>query len=272
MSNHPRAGQVALPEDLVESTPSSAPTTTWHPDPDNPDEQVAFGTSGHRGSSLRTAFNEDHILATTQAICEYRASQGFDGPLFIGRDTHALSEPAWRSALEVLAANGVEVLVDDRDCYTPTPAVSPRDPPGQPREANRRQRTRRRHRRHPVAQPALRRRLQVQPAAWRAGRHRCHVGHRGPGQRAHSRRAEGRQAHALRPGAEPTLGAYDFMGTYVDDLPERRRPRADQGGRRADRRRPARRRLRGSTGARSPSGTASTSPSSTQSSTRSGRS
>jgi phosphoglucomutase len=121
---HPRAGQPALAEDLVDLDVLVSAYYDRHPDPDNPDEQVAFGTSGHRGSSLRTAFNEDHILATTQAICDYRAGQGYDGPLFIGRDTHALSEPAWRSALEVLVANGVEVLVDARDGYTPTPAVS----------------------------------------------------------------------------------------------------------------------------------------------------
>jgi phosphoglucomutase len=85
---------------------------------------VVFGTSGHRGSSLDAAFNEAHILATTQAIVEYRASQGTTGPLFIGRDTHALSEPAWASALEVLAANDVVVMIDAADRYTPTPAVS----------------------------------------------------------------------------------------------------------------------------------------------------
>src|SRR5207248_4633499 len=83
-----------------------------------------FGTSGHRGASLRIAFNEDHIVATTQAICEYRREQGIDGPVFLGRDTHALSEPATVSALEVLAANGVTTLVDSRDGYTPTPALS----------------------------------------------------------------------------------------------------------------------------------------------------
>jgi phosphoglucomutase len=85
---------------------------------------VVFGTSGHRGSSFDSAFNEDHILATTQAICEYRSAQGYDGPLFIGRDTHGLSEPAWATALEVLAANDVTVLVDAADRFTPTPAVS----------------------------------------------------------------------------------------------------------------------------------------------------
>jgi phosphoglucomutase len=85
---------------------------------------VAFGTSGHRGSSLDAAFNEDHILAVAQAIAEYRASQGITGPLFVGRDTHGLSEPAWRTTLEVLVANGVETVIDSRDGFTPTPAVS----------------------------------------------------------------------------------------------------------------------------------------------------
>ncbi len=106
---------------------SRAGTLAQHagkPDPDNIDQQVAFGTSGHRGSSLKTAFNEDHILATTQAICDYRRQQGFNGPLFMGRDTHGLSEPAWVSALEVLVANDVTVLVDAADRYTPTPAIS----------------------------------------------------------------------------------------------------------------------------------------------------
>ncbi|WP_314682575.1 phosphoglucomutase (alpha-D-glucose-1,6-bisphosphate-dependent) [uncultured Rhodococcus sp.] len=121
---HERAGQVALPEDLINVPHLVTAYYTRTPDPENPMQQVLFGTSGHRGSSLDAAFNEAHILATTQAIVEYRASQGIDGPLFIGRDTHALSEPAWLSALEVLVANDVVVLVDSRDAYTPTPAVS----------------------------------------------------------------------------------------------------------------------------------------------------
>ncbi|AGT92041.1 phosphoglucomutase [Rhodococcus erythropolis CCM2595] len=121
---HERAGQVALPEDLIDVPHLVTAYYTRIPDPENPMQQVLFGTSGHRGSSLDAAFNEAHILATTQAIVEYRASQGIDGPLFIGRDTHALSEPAWLSALEVLVANDVVVLVDSRDAYTPTPAVS----------------------------------------------------------------------------------------------------------------------------------------------------
>ena len=122
--NHPRAGQLAQAEDLVDVGRLVDAYYDLTPDATNPDEQVVFGTSGHRGSSLDTAFNEAHILATTQAICEYRSSAGVDGPLLIGRDTHALSMPAWKSALEVLVANRVTVLIDDRDGYTPTPAVS----------------------------------------------------------------------------------------------------------------------------------------------------
>ena len=120
----PRAGTTAEPSDLVDVAHLVTSYYTGVPDPADPDQRVAFGTSGHRGSSLDTAFNETHIVATTQAICDYRNEQGYDGPLFVGRDTHGLSEPAWASALEVLAANDVTVLVDDRDGYTPTPAVS----------------------------------------------------------------------------------------------------------------------------------------------------
>jgi phosphoglucomutase len=121
---HPRAGQTALPEDLVDLDALLSAYGDVHPDPSEPTQRVVFGTSGHRGSSLDAAFNEDHILATTQAIVEHRAAQGVTGPLLIGRDTHGLSEPAWRTALEVLVANDVTVLVDSRDGFTPTPAVS----------------------------------------------------------------------------------------------------------------------------------------------------
>ncbi|WP_349535838.1 phosphoglucomutase (alpha-D-glucose-1,6-bisphosphate-dependent) [Rhodococcus rhodochrous] len=121
---HERAGQPATAADLEDLAHLVTAYYTVQPDPENASQQVAFGTSGHRGSSLDGAFNEAHILATTQAIVEYRAQQGTSGPLFLGRDTHALSEPAWASALEVLVANDVEVVVDSRDRYTPTPAVS----------------------------------------------------------------------------------------------------------------------------------------------------
>ncbi|SFS07883.1 phosphoglucomutase [Agrococcus baldri] len=119
-----RAGTTAQPQDLIDLAALERAYFELVPDVANPDQAVAFGTSGHRGSALDTAFNETHILAITQAICEYRADQGITGPLFIGRDTHALSLPAERTALEVLVANGVRVTADARGSVTPTPAVS----------------------------------------------------------------------------------------------------------------------------------------------------
>jgi phosphoglucomutase len=124
MSVNPRAGKPAEPRDLIDVPRVVSRYYTEHPDPGVVSERVTFGTSGHRGSSLRDAFNEDHIAATSQAIVEYRKAQGTDGPLFMGRDTHALSEPAMITALEVFAANEVTTLIDSRDGYTPTPAVS----------------------------------------------------------------------------------------------------------------------------------------------------
>src|ERR1700754_956529 len=121
---HPRAGKPALPEDLVDLPHLVTAYYSIQPDPDDVAQQVAFGTSGHRGSALNGAFNEGHILAITQAIVEYRGAHGTTGPVFIGRDTHGLSEPAWVSALEVLAANDVVAMIDSADRYTPTPAVS----------------------------------------------------------------------------------------------------------------------------------------------------
>ncbi|MBK5266029.1 MAG: alpha-D-glucose phosphate-specific phosphoglucomutase [Acidimicrobiia bacterium] len=121
---HERAGTPALVEDLTDIPHLITAYYTTVPDLEDPDQRVAFGTSGHRGSSLNGSFNESHIVATTQAICEYRAGRSIAGPLFLGRDTHGLSEPAWVTALEVLAANDVEVLVDAADRYTPTPALS----------------------------------------------------------------------------------------------------------------------------------------------------
>lgn len=121
---NPRAGQPAQPEDLVDLPHLVTSYYSIEPDPDDVAQQVAFGTSGHRGSALDGAFNEAHILAITQAILEYRTAHGTTGPLFIGRDTHGLSEPAWVSALEVLAAHDVVAVIDSRDRYTPTPAIS----------------------------------------------------------------------------------------------------------------------------------------------------
>ncbi|MDR1834088.1 MAG: phosphoglucomutase (alpha-D-glucose-1,6-bisphosphate-dependent) [Propionibacteriaceae bacterium] len=121
---HPRAGEPALPEDLVDVETLISAYYDFSPDPGNPDQQVVFGTSGHRGSSLNSAFNEAHIAATSQAIAEFRAREGITGPLFIGKDTHALSLPAWQTAIEVLVANGVTVFAEREQDYTPTPAVS----------------------------------------------------------------------------------------------------------------------------------------------------
>ena len=121
---HPRAGLPAQESDLINVDEVLSAYDDLVPDPDNIDQQVVFGTSGHRGSSLDTAFNDAHIAATTQAIIEYRASQGTTGPLYIGKDTHALSGPAWRTAIEVLVAHGVPVIAERDEDFTPTPAVS----------------------------------------------------------------------------------------------------------------------------------------------------
>src|SRR5919202_1354152 len=121
---HPLAGKPAPKEILVDVPRLLSAYASETPDASNPVERVAFGTSGHRGSSLRRSFNEAHILAVTQATCEYRAGQGISGPLFLGKDTHGLSEPAQRTALEVLAANGVDVFVAAGGAPTPTPVIS----------------------------------------------------------------------------------------------------------------------------------------------------
>lgn len=124
MSLSPLAGQPAAQQPPIDLTKLLAAYYDEKPDPATAAERVIFGTSGHRGSSLDRSFNEDHILAITQAICDYRRQQGISGPLYIGIDTHALSEPAYRSALEVLAANGVETMIAADGGYTPTPVIS----------------------------------------------------------------------------------------------------------------------------------------------------
>jgi phosphoglucomutase len=124
MAVDPRAGKPAALSMLVNVPRLITAYYALHPDPAEKTQRVAFGTSGHRGSSLESSFNEDHILAITQAICQYRAQEGIDGPLFLGMDTHALSEPALATALEVLAGNGVNVMVDADLGYTPTPSLS----------------------------------------------------------------------------------------------------------------------------------------------------
>ena len=124
MQVNPKAGKLADASDLVNVPKLITAYFSGHPDPAIREQRVAFGTSGHRGSAFKCSFNEDHILAISQAICEYRKQQKIEGPLFIGKDTHALSESGFVTALEVLAANGVHVMVDAAGGYTPTPAVS----------------------------------------------------------------------------------------------------------------------------------------------------
>src|ERR1700742_2979883 len=124
MAVHPLAGKPAPAEILIDPEKLVAAYYAIRPDPENPEQQVAFGTSGHRGAAEDGSFNEAHILATTQAICEYRAAQGISGPLYLGRDTHCASAPAERSALEVLAANGVETILQANGAFTATPGIS----------------------------------------------------------------------------------------------------------------------------------------------------
>jgi phosphoglucomutase len=124
MTLHPLAGKPAPAEILIDPEKLVAAYYAVRPDLENPEQLVSFGTSGHRGSAEDGSFNEAHILATTQAICEYRSAQGISGPLYMGRDTHAASEPAERTALEVLAANGVETILQAGGGYTATPGIS----------------------------------------------------------------------------------------------------------------------------------------------------
>jgi phosphoglucomutase len=124
MNPHPLAGKPAPKDLLIDASQLEAKFYESKPDPGNPNQLVSFGTSGHRGTSSNGTFTETHILAITQAICEYRSGQGIDGPLFMGKDTHALSRPAERVALEVLAANSVETFVQRDDGFTPTPVIS----------------------------------------------------------------------------------------------------------------------------------------------------
>src|SRR5881392_365386 len=124
MAISPLAGKVAPKEMLVDLARLDCEYYAQRPDVGDPNQRVSFGTSGHRGSSLRGTFTEAHILAIAQAICDYRRGQGTDGPLYMGKDTHALSGPAQRTALEVLAANGVETIIQRDDGVTPTPVIS----------------------------------------------------------------------------------------------------------------------------------------------------
>src|SRR5271169_6705170 len=124
MSRHPLAGKPAPKDLLIDVGQLEAAFYEAKPDPGDPNQLVSFGTSGHRGSSLNATFTETHVLAITQAICDYRRGQGIDGPLYVGKDTHALSGPAQRTALEALAANNVETIIQRDDGVTPTPVIS----------------------------------------------------------------------------------------------------------------------------------------------------
>ncbi|MEP7194061.1 MAG: phosphoglucomutase (alpha-D-glucose-1,6-bisphosphate-dependent) [Actinomycetota bacterium] len=216
--NDPRAGQVASPSDLVDVAHLVTAYYANTPDSSDPDQRVVFGTSGHRGSSLRNAFNEVHLLAITQAVCDYRRARGYNGPLFMGRDTHGLSEPAWVSALEVLVANNVTVLVDDRDGFTPTPAVS--------------HAILRANRGKPLDGPGLADGIVVTPSHNPPGDGgiKYNPPHGGPADSdATTAIANAANAH-IEAGlagvqripftrARAAATPYDFLGSYVDDLP-----------------------------------------------------
>ncbi|WP_214369741.1 phosphoglucomutase (alpha-D-glucose-1,6-bisphosphate-dependent) [Pseudonocardia sp. H11422] len=217
MATHPRAGTPAQPGDLVDVEKLLAAYHDQHPDPAVTEQRVAFGTSGHRGSSFASTFNDDHIAATSQAICEYRAAQGTDGPLFLGRDTHALSEPAWATAVEVFAANGVRVLVDAADGFTPTPAVSHAIL------------TCNRGRTTGLADGVVVTPSHNPPAD---GGFKYNPPHGGPAGTDATGWIAGRANELLEAGlagvrriplrrarAGEYVGSYDFLGTYVDDLP-----------------------------------------------------
>lgn len=220
-----RAGTPAQETDLINVDELIAAYYDRSPDPDDPAQKVAFGTSGHRGSSLDSAFNEPHIVAITAAIVEYRRGQGIDGPLFIGRDTHALSEPATNTALEVLAAAGVEVRVDSRDSYAPTPAVShailKANGVGTPQGLR-------------TTGAGLADGIVVTPShnPPRDGGFKYNPPHGGPADSDATSWIANRANQWLRDGIEriprislsaalaaETTAKYDFLGNYVDDLP-----------------------------------------------------
>ncbi|MFI6808798.1 phosphoglucomutase (alpha-D-glucose-1,6-bisphosphate-dependent) [Streptomyces luteogriseus] len=215
---HERAGSPAGPEDLVDVARLVTAYYARRPDLDDPGQRVTFGTSGHRGSSLAAAFNDDHIAATSQAICEYRAGQGIDGPLFLGADTHALSEPARVTALEVFAANEATVLIDDADGYTPTPAVSHAIL------------THNRGRTTGLADGVVVTPSHNPPAD---GGFKYNPPSGGPAASDTTSWIQDRANEIIRDGlkdvrrvpharalAAPTTGRYDFLGTYVADLPD----------------------------------------------------
>jgi len=223
MPIHPLAGRPAPPEMLIDVARLERAYYTRHPDPANPAELVAFGTSGHRGAPEDGAFNEAHILAITQAICEHRARAGIAGPLFLGADTHAASAPAQRTALEVLAANGVETLIaagDGAAQFTPTPALS--------------HAILTHNRGRDAADPGRADGIVITPShnPPRDGGFKYNPPHGGPADTDVTDGIETRANAILRAGgagvrrveyavarAAATTRAYDFVSSYVDDLP-----------------------------------------------------
>jgi phosphoglucomutase len=215
MSVHPQAGAPVTGDQLVDVVGLLNAYHDLHPDADDPGQRVSFGTSGHRGSSIAGSFNEAHVLAITQAICDYRKGQGIDGPLYLGRDTHALSMPAFKTALEVLAANGVSTRIDDQNGYTPTPAIS-----------------------HAILihnrrQTSLADGIVITPShnPPEDGGFKYNPPSGGPADTAITRWIQDRANALLSSGAKgvprvayqrarhaPTTYAYDYLGTYVDDL------------------------------------------------------
>jgi len=216
MPIHPLAGKPAPAELLVDVDALRAEYYARKPDPADPAQRVSFGTSGHRGSSLRGAFNEAHILAITQAICDYRSGHGISGPLYVGKDTHALSEPAHATALEVLAANHVLTMIDRDGGYTPTPAISHAILT---------------HNRDRTADRADGIVITPSHNPPEDGGFKYNPPHGGPADTEVTRWIEERANGLLFSGLQglsrmapelagraPTTRTYDFVGTYVDDL------------------------------------------------------
>src|SRR3954469_14852752 len=216
MANSERAGHPADPSILVDVDRLIAAYYET-PDPSDPAQRVAFGTSGHRASSLHGAFNEAHIAATTEAICRYRAAEGTDGPLFIGKDPHALSEPAFETAIRGLVAHGVDVRVDADEGYTPTPVISHAIL------------VHNRGRRDHLADGIV-----VTPShnPPEDGGFKYNPPHGGPADTDVTRWIQDRANELLRTGlagvrriplaralSAPTTSRFDFLASYVDDLP-----------------------------------------------------